>query len=291
MNRCVFFCSALATTLMVSASIASAQQMGQGEANITATAEVELSLRSGAATDSNKLGELADVISGQLGDLKACYFERVARNPELQGTMRLHLSISERRTNVEVTENTSDDEGLARCMTRILRRADFDHIRPPANVIAVLTMTNDAAAGVTSTRARAAEEGDVEVTRDEDGNLRAQGGAENGQVTFEVIGDRGQSETQVAAVQRGMRRAIPILLDCRRRSARTSSPEGEIVLNVRVTRERHQVRVRNSTVQSPRGGRCLTRHLQRAVFEEGARGAIKVIVRFSGEGAIPVHDE
>lgn len=282
--------------LLASASVsAAAQEMGQGEANITARAEVRMSIESGAATNNAKLQRIAEVVTSSLATVRECYRSRVEERPITQGELRLMVDL-EGRGSVEVTRDSLEDEPLLRCVLRAMRRAPLRDVRPPGSAFIILTFDNSAAEGVRRTQERRAVEDQVQVTRNAEGRLTARGGNDGGEVAFVVTGGPSATEEQVAATQRSLRAAIPILLDCRRKAARTESPAGEIELDARIpARGRARLRVVRSTVADARGSRCLTRFLPREPFEPAARGAANITIRFnetaSSPGALhPRHD-
>jgi len=285
MNRTIQLAVA-AFSLAVTAP-AGAQEMGQGEANITAQADVRMSLESGPRTNSEKLAQIGGLVGSKMGAVRNCYHEVTEERPTVQGELRLTVDLAS-GGSVEVREDGVEDRELRRCILRELRRLDLGSLRPPGSAYVVLTFSNSAAEGVETTQNRRAEEDDVTVTRNADGRFEAEGRSGNGHVRFTVTGGRRATAEQVAAVQRSFREAIPVLLDCRRKASRLESPEGEITLRVRVNRRgRAQVRVLRSTVPSARGGRCLTRFLPRRTFESAAAGVHQVTIRFSH--AEPTH--
>lgn len=269
------------------AAPAGAQEMGQGEANITATADVRMSLESGPRTNSEKLAQIGGLVGTKMGAIRGCYHEVTEDRPTVQGEMRLTVDLAN-GGRVTVREDGVEDRALQRCILRELRRLDLGSLRPPGSAFVVLSFTNSAAEGVAATQERRAEEDDVTVTRDADGRFTAQGRSGNGHVKFTVTGGRRATAEQVAALQRSFREAIPVLLDCRRKASRLESPEGAITLRVTVNRRgRARIRVLRSTVPSERGSRCLTRFLPRQPFETAAVGTHEVVVEFSH--AEPTH--
>ena len=130
------------------------------------------------------------------------------------------------------------------------------------------------------------------VTQNDEGHFVATGGNATGEVAFEVEGLGRADQAQVAAMQRGLRAAIPILLDCRRKAARRTSPAGETRMVFAISRQgRATIRVQGSTVEHPRGARCLSRFLRRHRFEPEAAGRNRVTVTFTGDEAMPVRPE
>jgi len=263
-------------------AVASAQEMGQGEANITAEAQVRMSLESGPATNSTKLAAIGGVVGDRLGAVRECYRERTTERPEIQGELRILITLEPGGGDVDIRHDGLEDRVLVRCVKRAIEAAAFSRLRPPGGAFVTLTFTNSAAEGVQTTRERRAVEDAAQVTTNSDGRLQATGRTEQGEVRFRVVGSPRSTEDQVQAVHRVVRASFPTLLDCRRKAARRHPPYGEIVAALRISpRGRATVRVRRSTVEDDRGPRCVTRALQRANFDREARGAIDVVVEFA----------
>lgn len=272
----------LALGVVAPTALASAQEMGQGEANITARADVRMSLESGPATNSTKLGLIGGAIGNQLGDVRRCYRDRTADDPEVHGELRLVVRLEPGGGTVEVTRDLLEDPTLVRCVLEALRGADLGRVRPPGAAYVSLEFDNTAAEGVRTTRERRQVEDAAPVTTDAEGRLTATGRTEIGEVRFRVVGRPGATEAQIQDVHRTVRAAIPTLLDCRRKAARRQPPYGEIQVDLNVARSgRARARVRRSSVPDARGPRCVTRALQRARFGAEARGRVQVVVEFA----------
>ncbi|MEM9072569.1 MAG: hypothetical protein AAGE52_28940 [Myxococcota bacterium] len=267
---------------LITTSGAAAQEMGQGEANITARADVRMALESGPATNGTKLSLIGGTIGSRLTEVRRCYRTRTEERPDIQGELRLVVRLEAGGGTVEVTRDLLEDETLVRCVLRALRAATLSQVRPPGTAFVTLTFSNTAAAGVEATRQRREQEEAVPVETNADGRLEARGQTEIGEVRFRVVGRRNATEAQIQAVHRGVRAAIPSFLDCRRKAARRYPPYGEIRTAVNIARSgRARARVRRSTVRDVRGERCVTRTLQRARFDGEARGAVDIIVEFA----------
>ncbi len=260
--------------------IATAQEMGQGEANITARAEVRMSLESGPATSSQKLALIGGVVGGTLEAVRTCYRTVTETNPEVQGRLQLIIDLTGRGGQVEIHRNELNHEQLQRCALRALRGANFEMVRPPGSAFVTLTFNNTAAEGVGRTRALRAEEDHATITRNADGHMTTSGGTEIGEVRFRLEGNERTTEAQIQAVHSALRTAIPTFLDCRRKAARRESPYGEVQIDLVIRRGRAQARTRRSTVADDRGQRCLTRGLQRTRFGNEANGRIRLVVEF-----------
>ena len=275
--------------LSLGGSGANAQEAVESTGRVTAHSDVRMAIESGPATRSTKLAEIGEVVGAQIGAIRECYRNVVRRRPQVEGTLRLMVDVRD-DGQVEVSRDELNDEELSTCSLRALRAARLADVQAPGAAFITLTYSNSAAGGVAATQERRAAEDDVDVTRNANGDLEAVGGNASGEVSFRVLGQGAQAtEERVAAMQRSLRAAIPILLDCRRKAARRSSPAGEITLLATVPRRgRTRIQVRSSTVADERGGRCLGRFLGRHPFEEAAAGRSTVIVTFTGDEAIPV---
>ncbi|MFT5356293.1 MAG: hypothetical protein ACI9KE_003516 [Polyangiales bacterium] len=278
--------------LVVGLGSASAQEAVESSGRVTARSDVRMSIESGPATRSTKLAQIGDALGGQIGAIRECYRTVVRVRPQVQGTLRFMVDVTN-GGQVEVSRDELNDEELLNCSVAALRGAPLGQIHGPGAAFITLTYSNSAASGVAATQARRAVEDDVEVTRNADGDLEASGGNATGEVAFRVLNQGARAtEERVAAMQRSLRAAIPILLDCRRKAARRSSPAGDITLIASVPRRgRVRLQVRSSTVVDDRGGRCLRRFLARHPFEEAAAGRSIVVVTFTGNEAMPVRSD
>lgn len=281
-SRRIFFALALAVPMA-----ASAQQIDQGEARITATADVRLSLESGPATNSVKLGEIGAVVGAKIGDVRRCYRERTEVSPTVRGRLRLNVELRPGGGRVEVTRDELNDRPLLQCVLRALRAANYASLRPPGAAFVVLDFDNSAADGVERTRERRAVEDAAQVTTNADGQLEARGGTPDGLISFRVVGAAG-SEAQLQAVHRTVRATIPSLLDCRRKAARRESPAGEMEIDLRLAAGgRGRATVRRNSVADARGPRCVTQALGRARYEGASPGRVRVILTFTERAEAP----
>jgi hypothetical protein len=268
----------LGLALLVSAP-AAAQQMGQGEARITARSDVRMGVESGPGTSGRKLQDVAGALTDQLATIRRCYADVAEERPTVQGAMRLRVLLPRGRgVDVRTESDTTEDRPLARCVTRALTRARFNDVERPANVLVALDFTNSAARGVAETRERAGRESQVQTTADAAGNHVAEGGTED--VQFNVAGG---DPARAAAAQRSLRTAIAGFLDCRRRAGRRDmNPQGEITVRLQIPRRgRATSRVLDSTVADTRAPTCVTRALSRMTFEPAAAGRIDVTFVFA----------
>ncbi|MBX3247982.1 MAG: hypothetical protein KF901_12450 [Myxococcales bacterium] len=266
-------------------ALAAAQNIEQGEARITATADVRMSLESGPATGSVKLGEIGAVVGSKIGDVRRCYRERTEQSPTVRGRLRLNIELRPGGGRVEVARDELNDRPLTTCVLRALRAANYASLRPPGSAFVVLDFDNSAADGVERTRERRAVEDTAEVTTSADGQREARGGTPDGLISFRVVG---ADDAQLQAVHRTIRATIPALLDCRRKAARRQSPAGEMEIDLRLARGgRGQATVRRNTVADDRGPRCVTQALGRARYEGASPGRVRVILTFTERADAP----
>ncbi|MCB9604618.1 MAG: hypothetical protein H6720_30230 [Sandaracinus sp.] len=275
----------LATLALAPTLSASAQEMDEGEARITATANVQMSIESGPATTSAKLSLIGGAVGGRIGDVRRCYRERTEAAPAVRGQLRLFVEMTPGGGTVEVQRDGLNDRPLLQCVLRAVRAAQFASVRPPGSAYVVLDFNNSAAEGVERTRELRATEDTADVTTNAEGRGEATGGTPDGLVRFRVVGDA-DATAQIQSVHRAVRAAIPQLLDCRRKAARRESPAGDVFVDLRVAANgRGQAASRRTTVADARGPRCVTQALGRARYEGEARGRVQVVVTFAADAA------
>lgn len=272
-----------------------AQEMDEGEARITATAEVRMVLESGPGTNATQLSLLGGAVGGRIGDVRRCYRERTEQAPAVRGRLRLLVALEPGGGRVEVQRDEVGDAALVQCALRAFRAADLANLRPPGAAFVVLDFDNSAAEGVERTQALRAVEDNAEVTTNTEGRAEASGGTPDGLVRFRVVGDANAAlqtqavqtqAVQIQAVHRAVRAAIPLLLDCRRKAGRRESPAGEVHLDLRVAANgRGRATSRRSTVSHAGGAGCVARALGRARYQGEARGRVQVVVTFAADEA------
>ncbi len=279
--------TALIVAAIFIAGPVAAQEMDQGEARITARSDVRMGIESGPGTSGNKLQDMMTSVSSKLGAVRQCYATVTAERPTVEGSMRIRVLLPRGRGAVELRfeDNSVEDRQLTRCIRHHLSRANFDIVQRPANVIVALDFTNTAAQGIHETRARSAEEAQVAMTRNGEGQLVAEGGT--AEVRYRIVG-AGDAADQVSAVHRGLRAGIAGLLDCRRRAGRRQmDPAGDVTLRLNIPRRgRVQTRTRNATVRDERAPNCLGRAIRQHRFGPEAAGRIDVTFTFSGRAHI-----
>ncbi|MBW2461330.1 MAG: hypothetical protein JRH11_06760 [Deltaproteobacteria bacterium] len=278
---------ALIVSALFIAGPVAAQEMDQGEARITARADVRMGIESGPGTAGDKLQDMMTSVSTTLSPVRQCYATVTAERPTVEGAMRIRVLLARGRGAAELRfeVNTVEDRQLTRCVRHHLSRANFDIVERPANVIVTLDYANSAAAGVHATRTRSAEEAQVAMTRNGEGRLVAEGGT--AEVRYRIVG-AGDAADQVSAVHRGLRAGIAGLLDCRRRAGRRDmDPAGDVTLRLNIPRRgRLQTQTRNATVRDERAPNCLGRAIRQHRFAPEAAGRIDVTFTFAGRAHI-----
>jgi hypothetical protein len=262
---------------------AGAQDMEDGEARVSSRSDVQMQVSSGPATNARRLGELAGVLGGALVPVRRCYAKVLGERPGVQGDLKLSVKVPERgKVQVAITSDTVKDAQVRRCTQAALQKLDYASAPRPSAAFVHYTYTHEAAEGMEATRGHKGRSG-ARVTRTDDGVPESIFHTPGGEVRFTVVGAKGDDDERVLAAHAGMRKAVPGLLDCRRRAAkRDQSPEGELHLTALVTRTgRAQSRVVRSTVKNPIASRCVAATVNRTTFDRAAMGRWTLQVRFS----------
>lgn len=259
-----------------------AQDMGQGQAQVTTRANVRLSLESVPGTGAARLAHLGRAVGTAMPSVRQCYDRVIADRPGVAGTIRMKIDVDSRgRLGVDVEEDEIGESTLIRCISRVLTAQTVSRDLDGSAGMAVLELDNSAAAGVTRTE-QAREEAfhAVEVIQEE-GHPVARGIAPG--VRFEVSAEAGVRDELVAEAFRVIRSQVAGMLDCRRRASRREmNPEGELRFRMRMRpRHRSELTQRGSTVHDERAPRCMERAFERAHYRpQLGPGVFQVVVRF-----------
>lgn len=256
--------------------------MSDGHAHITTRADVAISLESAPGTGSARVQAWGRAMSATMTAIRRCYDTVVGERPTVQGSMRILMQLPERGgITLEVSEDTTGDAPLLRCVRRAIGDTALDELHRPSGVYAVLTFSNTAAASAEAGAAAAAEADVIAVTR-EGGIPSASGEAREGLLRWVVRGDAETSDALVADGFRVLRSQIAGLLDCRRRAGRRGrDPSGALVVSLRLRAGRAaDSTVRSSTVADATAGRCVTQRLDRAPHRPGEAGTVEAEITF-----------
>ncbi len=263
-------------------AISAAQEMGQGEAHVTARSNVRMEIQSGAATSATKLGEMAQRLGPVLGRVRECYRSVLLERPTIEGLLKLRITMTgAARADVEVTRDEVTDVPLVECVTAASADGGWDGISPPGSAVIALHFTNSAAAGVTQIRGHQAEH-HHEVTTNADGKPEARFTSEGGELSYTVVGAGNTSAEVVSSAAHDIRTHLAQMLDCRRRATRShSNAEGELRYHLWIpARGRARTRQTRNTVEHAVGGRCMNTALTRAAWSRASAGHVVVTVRF-----------
>lgn len=268
-------------------SRASAQEMGQGEARITAESDVTLEVRSGPATNRERLMEIGQVVGTRMGAVKQCYAAIAKSDPSVRGKLSYLLTLG-RPLKLETKVDDVGNKALASCVVKAIKGGNYGSVSGPGAAYILLEFTNSAAEGVLRTRERRAVEDAVKVEKTADGKHRAQGGTPDGKVLFTL---EAKSEQATAAAYRTLRSAIPTLLDCHRKAGRRGGdPEGEVVVALTVSKKgAARVQVKKNSIANPDGTKqaekCVQKGLGRTTFSAESAGKLDLTLHFKRERA------
>ena len=270
----------LCTLFIVAPLTVAAQELGEGEARITARSDVRMEIATGPGTRASELSELGGAVGRKLVTVRECYAARVRENPSVQGRLVLQVTaLSSGRGEVALTRDELSDASVQGCAVDALEAADLSGARSSSSILVTLTFTNSAAEGHERMEERRAAEAEVALEDGPDGMLVARGGVATGEVRFQVIGPAASRE-RIPLIHQAVRTSIPGLLDCRRKATRRGdSPEGELraVLVVGNNGRARVPRV-TSTVAFPHADQCVERLLERARYPREGRGRYTVVI-------------
>ncbi len=277
--------------VLVLPALVMAQEMGQGEARITARSDVRMEIATAPGTPRAELETLGAAVGLKLGAVRACYAERTEEDPTVQGTLVVRVTGQRNgRAGVSVQRDELGDAPLRTCTLNAIQGGSTSGARATSAIHVTFTFTNTAATGHERMQDRRTQAAAVRLESEPDGRLAARGGVESGEVRYKVIGPEAL-RAQIPAIHGAVRTAIPGLLDCRRRASRRESPAGEVRVDVTVgANGRGRAGRAQSTVADPKSGRCVQTVLSRAQYAREARGRYTVVVEYApltaGSGAV-----
>ena len=279
MRRLVPLCTLLGVSWILPPPL-HADDMGEGEARITARSDVTMAMESGPRTTSTKLSAMAKHLGTPLGAIKRCYADIVKETPEVAGHIDVDLVLPERgRLDVKLDVGELSSKQLRGCVTRAFEAMKLEESLRPASAKVKLDFTNSAANAASDVAARREEQAQVTLEKSEDGTLSSEDGTADGKVRFSVSG---KDAAALTATHHAAAYALPRLLDCRRRSAKLDSPAGVITLRVVLSPNgKARIDARASTVKHPNAKTCTQTALRKAPFEKGAQGTLEVVVKFN----------
>ncbi len=271
----------LVLALSVFTHIRAQAQVGE-DANITTRSDVTMSIDGAMGTGGARLDALAARLGTALAEIKRCYAQVVTKHPEVTGTVLVDLELQKSGPmRVLPVDAANLDKGLRRCFQIAFSKVSGKNVERPAKARVVLVLTNSAAQNVPDVRAREEEAAQVEIKTGADGRQFSEGQSLEGEVHFSVSAAGSGAAPVIEGVHNGVRDALPALFDCRRKSSKLASPEGEVVLDVMLNGQGvPRVQVRSCSVESERASPCVDRALTQGLARTG-RGRAEVTVRFT----------
>ena len=269
------------------AETALAQHMDEGEARITAESDVTLAVRSGPATNRDRLMEIGRVVGTRMKAVKDCYSDVVKNDPSVRGKLSFLLTLG---PPVKLEEKLDEPahKGLRSCVVKAIKSGDYSDLQKPGAAFVLLEFRNSAAEGVIRTRTRRAAEDDVKVTKTPDGAFQAEGGTPDRKVIFSVSSG---SEAATSAAHRTLRGAIPTLLDCHRKAGRRDGdPSGKILVRLVISKKgAAAVYLKENTITNRHGTKqaekCVQKGLGRVTFSEASAGRVELTLTFAREAS------
>lgn len=255
-------------------------QVDQGD--MTNRSDVKMSIEGAMGTGGERLNALAKQLGTPLGELKRCYAELVKQHPEVTGTLLVDLELPDKgglRVAPVGAENLN--KGMRKCVETAFKKVTGKGVERPAKARVVLELTNAAAAKVDDLRASEQAASHVDVKTDAQGRSFSEGHSIQGEIDYRVAASGADAKGVVERVHTAVRDTLPSLFDCRRKSGKLGSPEGDIVIDVTLApKGTPKVEVRSNTVQSERATPCVDKALTQGLADRG-RGKAEITLHFT----------
>lgn len=243
-------------------------QVGE-RGRITTRSDVKMSIEGVPGTSGKKLDALAKTLGTPLATVKQCYGELVKEHPEVVGTLGVELELpATGKLQVRAPGAVRELKPMQACVDRAFGKLDVSEVPRPAGARVSLELTNSAASSVGEVRKREEDASRV-VVEESAGGFRSRGEATQGELSFEV---EAKERATVEQVHQVVREAMPGLFDCRRRAAKTGSPEGEVL----VVLSAKGVDVKSSTVANERAPICISGVFKRTLGKTKADATVKL---------------
>jgi hypothetical protein len=255
-------------------------QVGE-DGDITTRSDVKMSVEGGIGTGGERLDALADHLGAPLAEMKRCYAKIVTRDPGMTGTLRVDLELG-KKGGMRVTPVRAEHLSwkMRNCVHGAFQMLSSRNLTRPLKARIALELSNSAADSVPEVRANEQEAARVDVRTDADGRSFSEGRSLEGEVAFRVSANGANAESVITRVHTAVRDALPSLFDCRRKSGKLGSPEGELKLDVFLGGGAAKIEVRSSTVSSERASPCVDRAMTRGLTGLGW-GRAKLELRFA----------
>jgi hypothetical protein len=269
-----------------SQAFAQADAMGQGEAAINVRSDVKLGVKGTGGTPSDRLNKLGQAVGDQMGEIRGCYRKLVATAPELAGALQLKLTLpqGQAKATVEVTKTEGGADELVKCVSKVLRDAQYKDVGRPAAAFLSLEFDNSRAKGQAAMNAKAAELAKVSVQNKGDGGKEGSWATEGSEVRFTVSVDAGVPDAALELIMRGFKSSYAGFLDCRRKCEKGGvSPEGDIEAQLDLDKHgKAKVKLGAISVTHERAPTCGAKAFGRTKFDKPAAPIrARVIVHFA----------
>jgi len=221
-------------------------------------------------------------LGAPLSEVKRCYGELVKQHPEVVGSLEVRIDVPDKgHAKVSAPGAVKELGPMNRCVDRAFAKLDVSQVPRPAGVRLTLDLTNSAAASVRDVREQGTRAQKVELATAADGAVEASGESLGGEVRYTVRGKGSAAGPLVEHMANELRSALPGLFDCRRRASKLASPEGDIVLKLRLAGSGPlSVDTVSSSVKNERAPICVSSALRRNVARK-AQGAVELLVHFA----------
>jgi hypothetical protein len=266
-------CAPWFAALCIGRSVCAAQSgdMGQGEANIAVRSDVKLAVKGTGGTPSERLSKLGQAVSDEMGDIRACYHDLVAKTPEVTGMLRLRLGLEQDKApSIEWLAGNDDSKPMVQCVAKVLTRAKYRDVGRPAAAFLTMTFDNSRARGESEMKERSAEIAQVQVSTNLSGAHQASWSTNGDEVRFTAKSDVDAPTAAVSTILQGFKRGYAAFLDCRRKCEQGgASPEGDIDARLVLdTKGKAKVTLGKITVAHQRAPGCADRAFKRVTFDK-----------------------
>jgi hypothetical protein len=261
-----------------------ASGMGQGEANINVRSDVKLAIKGTAGTSQANLEALTDAIADQMGAMRTCYREIIAKRPTTVGGIAVRITLEQGKApaKVEIKETAGPEPEISACVRKVLEKAPLGKLPRPAAAIATLDVSNSRAAGQAVMEERRVATEAVDVKSDPAGGFVAEWTTTDKEVSFAARSASSKEAVEVAI--KNLRDRFAGFLDCRRRSRKGDlSPAGTVAAQLRLARGGEaSVKMGASTVAHERAPICVENALKRVTFDGAPPGQkVDVTITFA----------
>lgn len=240
-------------------------QVGE-EGAITTRSDVKMSVEGGVGTGGERLTALTEQLGASLTEMKSCYAMIVRRDPAMIGTLYVDLELRAKGPmRVTPVSEKPLSWKLRNCVQGAFQKVSSKNLARPMQARIALELWNSAAESVPEVRANEEEAARVDVRTDAEGQSFSEGSSLEGEVTFRVSAHGANAESVITRVHTAVRSGLPSLFDCRRKSGKLGSPEGQLNLDVFLGGGAVNIEVRSSSVNSERASPCVDRAMTRAL--------------------------